>query len=70
MARHLNANWKLPEKIENWEQVRVAVLMDIRDELQALNDLLQCPAFKAIPRTLEKIERNTKKPKRKREPTT
>jgi len=40
--------------------------MDIRDELKQLNRLLRCPNFLAIPYTLNKIERNTRKPKRRK----
>jgi len=44
----------------------LAVLMDIRDELQALNRLLSCPNFVEIPFILREIKRNTrKKPKAK-----
>jgi hypothetical protein len=64
MARHQNVNWPLPEnQMESWQQVEVAVLMDIRDELQRLNTLLRCPNFQQIPAHLETIKRNTAKPK-------
>ena len=43
----------------------LAVLMDIRDELQRLNSLLYCPNFTAIPRKLDRIGRNTTKKKTK-----
>lgn len=43
----------------------LAVLMDIRDELKALNLLLHCQNFQNIPFKLDAIARNTKK-KRKR----
>jgi len=42
----------------------LAVLMDIRDELKSLNQLLSCPNFTEIPSILREIRRNTrKKPK-------
>lgn len=45
----------------------LAVLMDIRDELQQLNAVLNCRNFLAIPHTLKTIARNTrKKPKAKK----
>jgi hypothetical protein len=48
MARHKNVDWKLPDgPMQNWEQVYTAVLMDIRDELQALNRKLDCPGVRA-----------------------
>lgn len=48
------------------EYAALAVLQDIRDELRTLNELLACPRFLAIPNRLEAIERNTRKPRRKR----
>lgn len=53
MARHKNGDefgFTMPGRIETWEQAGVAVLMDIRDELQILNRLLH-----------RSIERNTSK---------
>lgn len=67
MARHKDVQWGLPEpKVETWEQVSVAVLMDIRDELQRLNTLLHCGNFVGIPSTLKSIRRAmpAKKPRR------
>lgn len=43
----------------------LAVLMDIRDELQTLNRLLGCQNFLSIPSKLDAIRRNTTKAKRK-----
>lgn len=75
MARHANYNWNLPEGIPNsnggkshtWESIHAALLMDIRDELQKLNQLLHCSNFVGIPSKLERIARNTVKPRKKRE---
>lgn len=64
MARHKNANWNLAENGLSWEAVHAALLMDIRDELQALNRLLNCPNFTGIPSTLRSIRRNTAKPRK------
>jgi len=62
MARHKNQNWNLPDpKVETWEQVSVAVLMDIRDELQKLNRVFECRNTIAIPSLLRRIARNTAK---------
>jgi hypothetical protein len=64
-----NVSWKLHTDSDNvlsWESVHAAILMDIRDELQDLNRLLRCPNFIAIPRKLDRISRNTAKPKRER----
>lgn len=79
MARHKNKNWNLSGTEENGrskgisiEHLPIAVLMDIRDELQTLNRVLACPHFTAIPTVLRTIRRNTaglrkqKKPARKK----
>jgi len=56
MARHRDSNWELdtPPSIPG---AQLAVLMDIRDELKALNKLLGCQNFLAIPHTLRSIDR-------------
>ncbi len=46
--------------------VQIAILQDIRDELQILNRLLGCRNAVAIPDILRKIVMNTTKPKRKK----
>jgi hypothetical protein len=59
-----NVDWDLSTpsgNIASWEQVSIAVLMDIRRELRTLNALLACPNFATIPRTLRIISRNTAK---------
>jgi hypothetical protein len=53
-------------RIGNWAQVQVALLMDLRDELKKLNALLHCHNFVEIPSILRKLERNTKKKRKKR----
>lgn len=68
MARHRNANWEFPDKIVNYEQAGVAVLMDIRDELRKLNSLLSCQNFREIPMVLKTIRGNTSRiPVKKKE---
>lgn len=69
MARHKDVTWNLPQQCQDWTQVQTAILMDIRDELKAMNqklDVLRCSHFLAIPHTLQRIALNTAKPKRKR----
>jgi len=62
MARHKDANWNLPEgRLEIWDQVHCAILMDIRDELKELNRLLHCHNFLRIPNDLNAIRLNTKR---------
>ena len=59
MPRFANVKWELPSKrdgyIETWDLARLAVLMDIRDELQKLNALLGCRNFVAVPGILRDI---------------
>jgi len=66
MARHKDKDWNLPEhKLDTWEQVQCAILMDIRAELKRLNEVLHCPNFLRIPHDLDAIRLNTKR-RRKR----
>lgn len=76
MARHKDGNWNLPEgQVQNWEQVYVAVLMGVRDELKRVNSLLlviaaplRCQTFLKIPAKLDAIRKNTtRKPRKKKE---
>jgi hypothetical protein len=64
MGRFKDINWNLPEtpngSIATWDAVKVAVLMDIRDELKALNSILSCKNALDIPVLLRQIQRNTK----------
>jgi hypothetical protein len=60
--RHKNGRWDLPTNeangaIESWDHVKIAVLMDIRDELQELNRTFNCPNFRMMPRQLELTRR-------------
>jgi hypothetical protein len=69
--RFRNVDWFANDKtknIETWERVGIAVLIDIREELQTLNALLRCPNFLSIPARLETIARNTRKPRKKVKP--
>lgn len=66
--RNKNVNWDLPETL-SWSVVPVAVLMDIRDELQTLTRLLNCPRFLTLPETLSAIRRNTRIQKQSRKTT-
>jgi hypothetical protein len=67
--RFKNVEWHLPAdengNIKTWDAAQMAVLMDIRDQLQALNRLFSCGNFLEIPHTLKRISHNTAKPKPK-----
>jgi hypothetical protein len=59
-GRFKDVAWNLENEkgaIESWERVQIAVLMDLRDELKALNALLSCYHFMQIPHTLKRIDK-------------
>lgn len=66
MARHKDANWNLSDPVHTYDEVQTAVLMDLRDELKKLNGTLQCTNFLNIPYKLDRIVRNTTKPRKRR----
>jgi hypothetical protein len=66
--RKKNVIWNLatnPDGTTPHGDAELAVLMDIRDELQQLNRILNCNNFLRIPAVLDAISKNTK-PKRRR----
>lgn len=63
-TRYKNALWVIRTSSDGTlchSSAQIAVLMDIRDELQTLNSTLSCPNFLAIPAKLDAIRRNTSK---------
>lgn len=67
--RKKNASWfAANEKGETltWGEAQIAVLMDIRDELQAIRGRLDCFEMLSIPRLLREIRTNTSKGRRKK----
>lgn len=67
-TRRKNVTWGLPSTQSgptSVEAASLAVLMDIREELQILNHVFKCPNFLVIPRTLQKIAANTAKPRKR-----
>jgi hypothetical protein len=69
MARYKDVQWSLrgndTDPTVSHDNIQLALLMDIRDELQALNRLFRCSNFLEIPHTLKRISHNTAKPKPK-----
>lgn len=66
--RKANVNWDVMTESGQWYQgdyggATLAVLMDVRRELQTLNRLLHCSRFTGIPRTLLTIARKLPTPK-------
>ena len=67
-TRLKNIVWNIhPESdgVYPFEGAQLAILMDIRDELQQLNRLLQCSNFIDIPLRLDEIVINTRPKRRK-----
>lgn len=61
MARYKNVDWNFHGNESDTtvpvDRIKMALLMDIRDELQRLNTLLHCPNFMSIPHKLDRIEK-------------
>jgi len=68
MARHKNTNWDLPEGSphHSWVSIHAALLMDIRDELQAINRTLRCQKSLGIPHTLTAILQKLPEPRKRK----
>lgn len=69
MSHHAaNIDWRIKNDngTVNLDLVPIAVLMDIRRELQTLNRLLHCQNFLNIPSKLDRIRINTTKRRRRR----
>lgn len=68
--RKKDADWNVvnPEtgNAVSWDSACCAVLMDLRDELKKLNNLLHCSNFQNIPRKLDRISHNTAKPRNRK----
>lgn len=47
------------------DDARLAVLMDIREELQRVRSVLECTNCLRVPRILDRIAKNTAKKKRR-----
>jgi hypothetical protein len=62
---HANADWKLPTTesgaLTDWQMVEIAVLMDIRAELRALNEKLSCFRVRRALDDLNRIDRRIAK---------
>lgn len=72
-TRRANINWLVCSEQNTYldhqyyQYAQLAVMLDIRDELQRLNALLHCSNFTSIPRVLRTISR--KVPTRRRRTT-
>ncbi len=65
-----NLNWTFEKDVSghySYDQAQLAVLIDIREELKAMNlklNVLQCRDFLQIPHKLDAIKRNTNRKKK------
>lgn len=65
MARHKDKDWHLPDGVpdgagcttHSWESINAALLMDIRDELKALNRTLSCYRVREMADASRRIDR-------------
>ena len=67
--RQANVEWSIPcneAGTVSWDGAKMAVLMDLRDELRKLNKIIHCDNFLRIPQKLDQIQRNTKRRAAKR----
>lgn len=68
-TRKKDTNWRLNVNDDgtcNVDQAKLAVLMDIRDQLKDLNGIFRCHNFQSIPHTLKGIRSKLPKPKPRR----
>lgn len=71
MARYKDFDWSMSAQnaakgIYPVDCIKVNVLMDIRDELREIKQLLRCQETLRIPRYLRRIANNTAKPRPKK----
>ncbi len=70
-TRRKDTNWNIgtadPDGRYTFDQIQTSILMDIRDELKRLNDVLHYQNFLEIRSILRIIRNNTAKPRKKRE---
>lgn len=64
-ARHKDVEWQITSANVNgtlsYEAAQLAVLMDIRDELKALNSKLACYRIQRMLSTIERVDRRLAK---------
>lgn len=69
MARYKDVNWNLygndGDKLVDNVNIKIALMMDIRDRLDRVLRVLECSNTADIPCILRRIARNTAKKRRK-----
>lgn len=64
-----NFDWHLHTSASGryeWDHIHASLLMDIRAELQKLNAVFACQNFLDVPNLLRAINKNTRKPKKRK----
>jgi hypothetical protein len=61
MARHKDIEWNCGDSPVTKDLVQIAVLMDIRDELKALNNKLDCFRVRRMLNTVQRIDKRLSK---------
>lgn len=64
LSRNKDRDWSAWGPPNEWQYVHLCLLQDIRDELKAMNAILQCKNTLRIPNYLKRIAANTAKPKK------
>ena len=68
--RFKDRDWCAGNEGELYESIKdgafLAIAMDIRNELRRIRSILECHNAQTIPLTLNRIARNTAKPRKKR----
>ena len=69
MTRKKNTAWEIGPSNDRgqwtWDQIKVSLLMDLRDDLQELNRLLRCGNVAKMFRDLTAIRQNTNRRKKR-----
>lgn len=57
MARHKDTDWSLNDAVKTWGECQLSVLMDIRDELKALNEYNQSWRLREYQDAVKRIDK-------------
>ena len=56
-TRHKDVNWNCGENV-SFDGAKLAVLMDIRDELKIINRVFACQNFLSLPREIQGLHKH------------
>lgn len=66
MPRRKDVQWNIGDSPHTWDEVAIAVLMDLRDELKGIRARLDYYETIAMPRYLRRIALAVEKPHKRR----